>query len=257
MLPKIGPGNSGGRTVPIEVLSIGHNISSGRESVSAEIASHLEKLIAIGELAAGDRLPSERELAIHLGVSRASLREAMHELQSKHLVERRPGRGTTVMPMPHRVATLYAELSDAEHQLRDVAELRETIEPRLAELAALRATPANILALEEVLRRSITEATPEESLRCDLEFHMLLAAASQNPLMSAINTLAGSWTCTTRVLSHSTRYAREVSYLGHKSILAAVSAGSADGAREAMRRHLGEVASMTQETFDDMTDGEK
>ncbi|GLL14953.1 GntR family transcriptional regulator [Pseudonocardia halophobica] len=245
------------RPVPSSALEL-PRLAPGafRGSVSTEISAHLEKLIAVGELRPGDRLPSERELAASLGVSRASLREAMHELEAKHLVERRPGRGTTVLPAPEHVQTLYSQLSDAEHQLRDVAELRGAIEPRLAELAAERATAANLVELENLLRNPVAEVAPEESLRLDLEFHMLIAAAAQNPLMSAINTLACSWTSSTRVLSHSTRYAREVSYLGHRAILAAVAAGNPAEARDAMARHLADVAALTRDRFEDRATGE-
>jgi GntR family transcriptional repressor for pyruvate dehydrogenase complex len=224
-------------------------------SVGSEISAHLEKLIATSQLKPGDRLPSERELANVLRVSRASLREAMHELEAKQLIDRRPGRGTTVLPAPERVRALYSHISDEEHQLRDVAELRETLEPQLAALAAGRATPANLLELEEVLRQPIAEVGPEESLRLDLEFHMLLARAAQNPLMSSINTLVCSWTSATRVLSHSTRYAREVSYLGHRAILAAVARGDVNEARDAMTRHLTDVAELTRTGFERATGG--
>jgi DNA-binding FadR family transcriptional regulator len=221
-------------------------------SVSSEVSAHLEKLIALGELRPGDRLPSERELAGTLRVSRASLREAMHELEAKHLVERRPGRGTTVLPAPEHVNRVYERLSDEEHQLRDVAELRATLEPKLAELAASRATPANLIELENILRNPVAEVAPEESLRLDLEFHLLLAAAARNPLMSSINTLTSSWTSATRVISHATRYAREVSYLGHRAILAAVTRGDAAEARDAMIRHLSDVAAMTRDGFEEV-----
>ncbi|MCE0764545.1 GntR family transcriptional regulator [Pseudonocardia kujensis] len=219
-------------------------------SVSTEITARLEKMIAVGELRAGDRLPSERDLANSLGVARATLREAMHELEAKNLIERRPGRGTTVLPAPDRVEALYHRFSDEEHQLRDVAELRETIEPRLAALAAARATPANLVELEEVLRGPVSDLTPEESLKLDLEFHTLVAAAAQNPLMSAINTLACSWTSATRVMSHASRYAREVSYLGHRAILIAIAAGDADEARDAMIRHLNDVQELTRASYE-------
>jgi GntR family transcriptional repressor for pyruvate dehydrogenase complex len=223
-------------------------------SVGSEISAHLEKLIATSQLKPGDRLPSERELANVLRISRASLREAMHELEANQLIDRRPGRGTTVLPAPERVRTLYSHISDEEHQLRDVAEL-VLLEPQLAALAAGRATPANLLELEEVLRQPIAEVGPEESLRLDLEFHMLLARAAQNPLMSSINTLVCSWTSATRVLSHSTRYAREVSYLGHRAILAAVARGDVNEARDAMTRHLTDVAELTRTGFERATGG--
>jgi GntR family transcriptional repressor for pyruvate dehydrogenase complex len=179
----------------------------------------------------------------------------MHELEAKQLIDRRPGRGTTVLPAPERVRTLYSHISDEEHQLRDVAEL-VLLEPQLAALAAGRATPANLLELEEVLRQPIAEVGPEASLRLDLEFHMLLARAAQNPLMSSINTLVCSWTSATRVLSHSTRYAREVSYLGHRAILAAVARCDVNEARDAMTRHLTDVAELTRTGFERATGGD-
>lgn len=244
--------------VPTSALELPRSVPGAfRGSVSTEISAYLEKLIAVGELQPGDRLPSERELAARLGVSRASLREAMHELEAKHLVERRPGRGTTVLHAPESVQTLYSRLSDAEHHLRDVVELRATIEPRLAELAAERATAANLLQLEEMLRHPVAEVAPEDSLRLDLEFHMLIAAAAQNPLMSAINTLACSWTSSTRVLSHATRYAREVSYLGHRAILSAIAAGNPAEARDAMARHIADVAELTRDGYDGRTSQEE
>jgi amidase len=74
-------------------------------SVGDEVAARLEKRILLGELKPGDRLPSERELSASLQVSRASLREAMHELEAKHLIERIPGRGTTVLAPQAHVST--------------------------------------------------------------------------------------------------------------------------------------------------------
>ena len=71
-------------------------------SVSVQLAAHFERLIATGVLRPGQRLPPERELAASLAVSRGSLREAMHELEAKHLVQRRTGRGTTVSEQTER-----------------------------------------------------------------------------------------------------------------------------------------------------------
>lgn len=215
-------------------------------SVSAEIVARMERLIATGEIEPGDRLPSERELADRMRVSRTSLREAMHELEAKHLIERRPGRGTTVLPRPSHVTALYAALSDEQHQLRDVAELRDAIEPRIAEYAAQRATRANLLALTSSLEVGYRDLSPKESISRDVEFHTLVAHASQNPLMGAINTMAASWTTTTRVLSHATKNARDVSYRGHVAILGAITNGDSAAAGLAMRRHLDEVSELNR-----------
>ncbi|HWV49220.1 MAG TPA: winged helix-turn-helix domain-containing protein, partial [Microbacterium sp.] len=64
------------------------------EKESVAVTAHLERLIATGAVAPGERLPSERALAEQLSVSRTTLREAMHELENKRLIERTRGRGT-------------------------------------------------------------------------------------------------------------------------------------------------------------------
>ena len=92
-------------------------------SVSVQVAAHLERLITLGDLNPGDRLPAERDLAADMRVSRASLREAMHELEAKKLIERRPGRGTVVLPPPEHVRDLYEHISVEDRKLRFVVEV--------------------------------------------------------------------------------------------------------------------------------------
>lgn len=215
-------------------------------SVSTEIVAHIESLIGNGSLTPGIKLPPERELAQVLKVSRASLREAMHELEAKHIVERRPGRGTLVSEAPPHVQSFYTGLSDSERTLRDVAELRATIEPAFAELAAERATGAAVLGLERVLERSERDLSPEESLAADVEFHTMLAQTSQNPLMVALNSLAITWTKSVRSFSHETPASRRSSHEGHQLIFTAVRTGEAAEARQAMLLHLADVASLTR-----------
>lgn len=209
-------------------------------SVSAEVAAHVERLIATGELSPGDRLPSERDLALSMSVSRASLREAMHELESKHLIERTPGRGTIVSAPPAEVSELLAIPTgpgDVEH----AAELRSIIEPSLAGLAAHRATAANIVQLQDVIAQSTDSLRPSESLRLDIEFHLLLAQAAQNPLLATLQSLAGEWTGGVRKHSHSTKEGRRMSIRGHQAILDAIVAHDSAAARRAMEEHLQEV----------------
>lgn len=210
-------------------------------SVSAEVAAHLEKLIISGELRAGDRLPPERELAANMNISRSSLREAMFELESKKLVERRQGRGSTVADISRGASQLYGNLADLDVELGYATELRDLVEPRIAELAALRAVDSNLLSLDEVLARSHETLSPEDSMRLDIEFHTLLAHAAQNPLLVTLCTMTTEWTQRTRVLSHRTPLGRRISIQGHESIYRAVSEHDAAAAADAMARHLREV----------------
>ncbi|HEY1974848.1 MAG TPA: FCD domain-containing protein [Pseudonocardia sp.] len=218
--------------------------------VGVEIAAHLEGLIAVGELAAGTRLPSERELAESLAVSRGSVRDALGHLESKCLIERVHGRGTVVALPPPQVGELHSGLTATEKELADVAELRAVVEPRIAEFAALRATASDLLQLEEILFSSSEGLAAAESLRLDIEFHSALARASQNPLLATVNTLACSWTGDVRRRSHTTRQARRISLEGHRAIYAAVQARDGAAAARAMTEHLGAVAALTKMATD-------
>lgn len=209
-------------------------------SVSAAVAAHFEKLIATGELAPGARLPAERELAASMSISRASLREAMHELENKQLIERRPGRGTIVTPRSSAELELLA-LSDGSTEADNAAELRYLVEPSVAGLAASRATAANLIQLREVLDQTHPGLKPQRSLELDIEFHLLVAQAARNPLITTLHTLTTEWTMEVRRHSHATERARRQSRDGHRAILDAIESRDPDAARSAMALHLDEV----------------
>jgi GntR family transcriptional repressor for pyruvate dehydrogenase complex len=208
-------------------------------SVSVQLAAHFERLIATGVLRPGERLPPERELAASLSVSRGSLREAMHELEVKNLVQRRTGRGTIVSEQTEPVSQLYSELDgNTDASLDDATELRLIVEPRIASAAALRSAPSNLVQLEDVLTRSALRLDAETSLQLDLEFHLLLAHAAQNPLLVALCTMTSKWTESLRRHSHATLEGRLRSLEGHQTIYQAVQARDPDAAAAAMNEHL-------------------
>jgi len=215
------------------------------QSVAVNLVAHLERLIASGELPPGSRLPGERELASSLSVSRASLREAMHELEQKHLVERTPGRGTIVAEPSDQeralraLPPLDAEPPDAEQDY--AAELRGILEPTIAALAAERATAADVVQLQDVLLTSAGDLRPARSLELDLEFHRVLARASHNPLLTALHERMSDWTMPVRERSHRRKSGRQHSVEGHRDICAAVAAHDAEAARAAMTAHLADV----------------
>lgn len=209
--------------------------------VSAEVAAHLEHLVASGTLTPGERLPSERDLAASLAVSRATVREALAELESKHLIERRQGKGSIVVDRGTTSAELRDGMSTLDVELHNVTELRELVEPRIAALAARRAADSNLMQLEDVLARSSEHLSAEESLRLDRAFHELLAHAAQNPLLVALSGMTDEWTVSLRGRSHATRQSRRTSVEGHREILAAVAAGDEEGAARAMAAHLRDV----------------
>ncbi len=209
-------------------------------SVSIEIAAHLERLIATGGLPPGARLPSERDLAVQMNVSRTSLREAMHELEAKHLVQRRPGFGTIVAMPTAEQEELRAMTASGDLRIEpdSVMELRHVLEPKIAGYAALRATPANILQLREIVDQSTDGLSPEHYARLDQEFHLLLSQSSQNPLFSTLGALSAEWSTDLRTGTRTTPRSRRASAEEHRAIYEAVAARDREAAESAMEAHL-------------------
>ena len=217
--------------------------------MSAEVAAYIEREIASRGLRPGDKLPTERELAAQLSVSRGTVRGALQDLAAKHLLERTPGRGTIVAQPPAAVHELYARLAGADHAQQDVAALRGSMEPLVAELAAVRSSAADLIQLQDVLRGSNEHLSPAEALRLDIQFHTLLAQAARNQLMTTVLTLTSSWTSEVRLRSHATVEGRRTSIDGHRLIFDAIQSRDATGAGIAMRDHLADVALLIRDHF--------
>lgn len=150
-----------------------------RHSLPDTIAARLRATIAGRDLPPGARLAGHRDLARQYGVSVGSVREALSMLMSEGLVEMRPGRGTFVAASAATSALREGPLSSSE--IEDVLEARRVIEGRIAALAAERATPAQLQAIDAALARmDAARDHPETYVGADLEFHLAVAAAANN-----------------------------------------------------------------------------
>lgn len=213
-----------------------------QQNKSSQIAAHLERLIINGALAPGDRLPAERSLASIFHVSRATVRGALSELESKHLVERVQGRGTTVLDPMTAVSALSTLLESSNTELRNATELRESVEPHIAALAAKRARPMHINALQEIVgKEEASDLTPEQSVKLDVRFHLFVAQATGNRLLLTVLQFVFKCTEQTREKSHQTPTGRRISHLGHQLILEAIKARNMAAAEHAMVQHLCDV----------------
>jgi GntR family transcriptional repressor for pyruvate dehydrogenase complex len=208
--------------------------------VSIELAAHFERLIRAGELPPGTRLPPERELAAAMSVSRTSLREAMHELEGKNLIERRPGLGTVVLDFPAEVNDL-GSLTDLGLKARHVMELRETLEPQIAAYAAVRATPADLLQIWDAVQAAHAVDDDEAARVSDAEFHTTLGQAAHNPLFTRLGGLSSQWMTEVRTSMEVRTETWEVSMCEHQRIYDAVAARDPEGASLAMALHLSGV----------------
>jgi DNA-binding FadR family transcriptional regulator len=201
-------------------------------------------MILESRIAEGTRLPPERELAAALGVSRTSLRDALQQLELKGLIDRRPGRGTVIVGSQSRDLSgdLLAKLSGEERNLREVMDLRATIEPPVAARAAARATAQNIRRMRELQAEIESPVTsPERRTEMDVAFHNEIARATHNPLLVRLVETASEWFEPSRHLAVQTATRRKATIAAHRQILAAIEAHDSVAAELAMRDHLDAV----------------
>lgn len=219
-------------------------LERGGGSLRDEIVVRLRALIVAGVLKPGERLATERELAAQLSVSRSAVREALLRLESAGLIERRQGSGTRVsarIPTEAVLAVLESEHKDA---VAESTEFRTVVEPQIARLAASRIDGGEIEALAALLEESGRVTDVEQSVRLDIAFHVGIAAATRNALLTSLSELTVSWTVEARVSSHLDEEGRRLSHDGHARLLRALRVGDPDAAEAAMRVHLDEIADL-------------
>lgn len=156
--------------------------------VYEQVIEQIQSMIASGDLKKGDKLPSERQLAEQLGVSRTSVREALRALQIIGLIEVRQGDGNFITESFDHC--LFEPLSVLfmlqESRPQEIVDLRRVIEVETATLAAQRITEEEIKELGELINqlKVLSEAQDEKnSVKVDKEFHYKIAQASKNYLL--------------------------------------------------------------------------
>ncbi len=207
-----------------------------------QIADQLAGLISDGEFPPGARLPAERELAAKLGVSRASVREAIISLEIGGLVEVRVGTGIFVNVPGGNGAAAYRDAGPGPFELLSA---RKLVEGEIAAVAAAHATEDDIAALRNTVERMETHID-DFSVRedTDREFHMRLAKATGNGSLESV--VEGLWNQRAELWGrmqqhfHTSDLAQKT-VRDHAAIIKAVEAHDADAARKAMHRHLSRV----------------
>lgn len=208
-----------------------------------QIITQIRAMLRAGQLKPGDRLPPERALAEQLEVSRNTVREAIRMLEISGLVTVRPGQGGGAFVARPDSSVVARQLSDAlqltDMSLSDITEVRLWIETIAVRVACERMTPDDLAALEANvdLAEQLAE-TGEWSRRAEvhIEFHKLLVAATQNPLLIFLmNSVLDLLRPIVAAVGPSTDSTVTQS---RRRLLARLRAGDADGAVREMERHL-------------------
>lgn len=210
-----------------------------------QIAQQLLGLIHLGDIAPGQRLPSERDLATRFNVSRPTIREAMIALEVSNIVEVRSGSGVYVLP----------KASDTELKVMpdlpgpyEILEARALIEGEATALAAERMSNEQLDELGQLLRELISEIDRgdiESAEKIDQCFHLKIAQGSHNSALLGSITSLWELRNQSQIATVFHRHAREEgstpSQEEHQNILDAITRRDPEAARDAMTTHLERV----------------
>jgi len=214
-----------------------------RNKVYEGVAKQIERLI-LKKLRPGDKLPSERELAELLAVSRSSIRDAIRSLELTGMVEPRQGAGTIVREISSD--SLVNPLANArkrkEELIGELLDFRMMLEPPLAARAATRVSSDEVSEMEEILERQEKKVRGGEStIGEDSEFHYAVALASGNSVVLKVLDTLMDLLRDSRERSLQVEGRQQKSVAGHRRILDALKRHDSEAAKVAMRRHIEDV----------------
>jgi len=209
-----------------------------------EIVKQLVEQINNGTLKPGDRLPTERETAIQLNVSRTAIREALRSLELMGFIESKVGGGTYIRKITiDNVINPFSNLLTKDRKLiAELIEVRQLLEVEVARLAARKVTDRKAAAIEKTLDLMDREIqSGKVGLNGDNAFHNELAIAAENLALEKILGMCSELLSSTReVALNSMKDVRE-GLKQHRDIYMAVKAGQEDEAADRMKKHLVEA----------------
>ena len=211
-------------------------------------------------LGPGSRLPTERQLAVDLGVTRSGVRLALAALEADGMISREVGRGTffsdtagqvfdALRSAPGEVAAkaaIYTVPAVTDFAPADVMTIRRLLEPQAMPLVVVWATARDFAEMERCVAGGDQAVNYEEFETWDLALHRAIMAAAHSPLLAALYSLVEAarhgqvWGDLKRRSASSQR--RVIYQEDHRAIVTSLRARDADAAVEAMRIHLTRVA---------------
>lgn len=219
-----------------------------KNTISDQIASQLEVMIAEGTLQPGERLPAERALSERMGVSRPSLREAIKKLSSKGLLMSRQGGGTFVMKSIDQGMTdpLINLMQHHPESRFDVLEVRHALDGLAAYYAAIRATDQDRYTIQKNYEKMInlhhTSHNPMDEALADADFHLSITEASHNIVL--LHVMRGLFAVLRKSIQHNLDKLYTIPKVfdplsaQHEALMSAVVQGEPEAARIAAQEHM-------------------
>ena len=211
-----------------------------RRGLAEHAVDQIERLIIDGRLVPGQKLPSERDLGVKLGVSRPTLREAIRALMVMGILESRQGDGTYVLDPETDFRLRPAKvLLASEGGLGWLVEVRALLEGGAASLAAARATASELDEVNEWLAGYPVGGADAKDIRArDVRLHLLIIAATHNPLLSAIVASLSAALSESRILTGQEPDWEVLGMIELREVAEAILRRDPPAAQEAMIRHL-------------------
>jgi len=224
---------------------------------STVAAEWVLKLIQSNSLGKGARLPSEREIAQELSMSRPPIREALSALQIAGIIEIRPGEGSFVKSPGMQIGSvdrIMSMLAETESPF-EVMQARFLLEQATVKEAAAKATDKDIEVLQEVVQRMkncLAMNNLEDYFQANREFHLAIAAASQNTVLVRLIRLLLTAEHTELWRGSIQRYVMDPEHIGqyvsrHERILNAIKARNKAKATQEMADHFSQTVDEVRE----------
>jgi GntR family transcriptional repressor for pyruvate dehydrogenase complex len=209
-----------------------------RPRLYEQLVEQLMDFIEAAQLGPGDTLPAERELAERLGVSRATLAQALVALEVLGVIEVQHGTGAVLVYRPN-VPSVIKGLREHRNRLPEIVEARSTLEVKLAELAAARRSKEDMKAIDKALDVMAEEvASGGRGAHGDELFHQAVTAAAHSGVLAQLMTFIAGMVLETRLESLGQPGRPEQSLASHRKIADAIRARDSAAAAEAMLEHI-------------------
>ncbi len=222
-----------------------------KRKVFEDVAEQIRGMVDSGQLAPGDQLPPERELAETLGVSRTSLREAIRALEMIGEVETKVGvnGGTFIreISLDHAMSIVQSMFNRTNQMLTDIVEVRLILETKSAFYAAKRRTDDDLAEIYEAIAKMERDIdTGGLGMKADHAYHLAVAKASENVFLSGLSQLLEDMIEQTRLSTLSEKGIPREALEDHKKITDAIANQNAALAEVLMRSHLMKAYNMSR-----------